>query len=99
MKKRFTNDFRARVTRELLKEEKTLSQLTAEHGVAATQLSQWKATAIKGLPSLFEDEHKGIETVRAECEQRIEELYSEIGRLTTQLAWLKKKCGFEVEPR
>ena len=96
MKKRFTNDFRARVTCELLKEEKTLSQLSAEHGVAATQLSQWKATVIKGLPSLFEDEHKGIEAVRLEYEWRTEELYSEIGRLTTQLAWLKKNMVLKL---
>ena len=99
MKKRFTSGFKAQVARDLLREDKTMSQIATEHGVAATQLSQWKARVIKGLPSLFEDEHKGIEAVRADYERRTEELYSEIGRLTTQLAWLKKKCGFEVESR
>lgn len=84
---------------ELLKGEKTLGQISAEYSVAATQLSQWKSTALKGLPSLFEDDHKAVERVKADYERRIEELYGEIGRLTTQLAWLRKKSGLDVEPR
>jgi transposase-like protein len=99
MKKRFTSTFKAQVVRELLQGEKTLSQISAEYEVAATQLSQWKATTLKGLPSLFEDEHKAIERVKADYERRLEELYGEIGRLTTKLAWLQKKCGLDVEPR
>jgi putative transposase len=99
MKKRFTSTFKAQVVHELLKGEKTLSQISAEYGVAATQLSQWKSTALKGLPSLFEDDHKAVERVKADYERRIEELYGEIGRLTTQLAWLRKKSGLDMEPR
>jgi putative transposase len=99
MKKRFTSTFKAQVVHELMKGEKTLSQISAEHGVAATQLSQWKSTALKGLPSLFENDHKAVERVKADYERRIEELYGEIGRLTTQLAWLRKKSGLDMEPR
>ena len=99
MKKRFTSTFKAQVVHELLKGEKTLSQISAEYGVAATQLSQWKSTALKGLPSLFENDHKAIERVKADYERRIEELYGEIGRLTTQLAWLRKKSGLDMGPR
>lgn len=99
MKKRFTSTFKAQVARELLQGEKTLSQISAEHGVGATQLSQWKATAVKGLPSLFEDNHKAVERLRADYERQMEELYGEIGRLTTKLAWLSKKSGLDVESR
>ena len=99
MKKRFTSTFKAQVVHELLKGEKTLSQISAEYEVATTQLSQWKSTALKGLPSLFEEDHKTVERVKADYERRIEELYGEIGRLTTQLAWLRKKSGLDVEPR
>jgi putative transposase len=48
---------------------------------------------------LFEDDHKAVERVKAEYERRIEELYGEIGRLTTQLARLRQKSGLDVEPR
>lgn|SRR5215210_4152592 len=99
MKKRFTSGFKAQVARDLLREDKTMSQIATEHGVAATQLSQWKARAVKGLPSLFEDEHTEIEGMRADYERRIEDLYSEIGRLTTKLTWLQKKSGLDVDAR
>lgn len=99
MKKQFTNTFKAQVALELLKGEKTLSQVSAEYEVAATQLSQWKSTAVKGLPSLFENDHKAVERVKADYERRMEELYGEIGRLTTRLAWLGKKSGVNIESR
>lgn len=99
MKKRFTSTFKAQVARELIQGNKTLSQISTEYEVSATQLSQWKATALKGLPSLFEDHHKVVERVKADYERQMEELYGEIGRLTTKLAWLHKKSGLDVESR
>ena len=53
MRKRYTNQFKAQVVQEILKEEKTLNQLAAEHSVHPTQLKRWKAIALEGLPSLF----------------------------------------------
>jgi len=97
MSKRFAPSYKAQVVRELLKEEKTLAQISTEYGVAATQLSAWKATALKGLPGLFENDHKAVEGVKAEYERRLQELYSEIGRLTTQISWLKKKYGIDTQ--
>jgi putative transposase len=32
-------------------------------------------------------------------EQQVQELYAEIGRLTTELSWLKKKSGLNPESR
>lgn len=97
MRKRFTPSFKAQVVRELLREEKTLAQISSQCSVATTQLSAWKATALKGLSSLFEDEYRGVEKVKAAHEHQVQELYGEIGRLTTQLAWLKKKSGIDME--
>ena len=53
MRKRYPPTFKAQVVQELLKEEKTLAQLAAEHGVHPSQLIKWRATALQGLPSLF----------------------------------------------
>jgi transposase len=50
--------------------------------------------AIAGLPSLF-DRRDATEDLKAAHEQQLSDLYAEIGRLTTQLAWLKKKSGLE----
>jgi hypothetical protein len=38
--------------------------------------------ALNLLPSLFEDEHKVDEMVKAKDERRVQELSSEVGRLT-----------------
>ena|SRR5215216_199763 len=90
MKKVYTSAFKAQVVIELLKEEKTLAQISAEHGVHANVLRDWRTQALKGLPSLFERRDNVAELKTAHAEQ-IEDLYAQIGRLTTQLSWLKKK--------
>jgi transposase len=97
MRKRFTTQFKAEVARELLREEKPMSRIASERGVAATQLNEWKATASKGLVRLFEDEQRDIEKLRAAHEEERGKLYAEIGRLTTQLTWLKKKVGLDSD--
>jgi putative transposase len=92
MKKVYSSAFKAFFVLELLKEEKTLAQLSSEHGVHVTVLREWKALALKGLASLFERRDKGVEQTAAH-EKQVEELYAEIGRLTTQVNWLKKKLS------
>jgi putative transposase len=89
MRKRYTAQFKAQVVQEILKEEKTLNQLATEHSVHPNQLKRWKATALEGLPNLFSQDDKAVRTIAAH-EQQVTELYAEIGRLTTELTWLKK---------
>jgi putative transposase len=90
MRKQYTSAFKARVVQEILKEEKTLAQIATEFEVHPTQLKNWRALAQEGLPSLFEKQDSTAE-LKAAHEQQLSELYAEIGKLTTQLAWLKKK--------
>jgi transposase len=90
MKKSYTATFKAQVILELLKETKTLSQLSSEYGVHTNLLREWKHAAIKGLPDVFEHRDSVTET-KAAYERQIEELYAEIGRLTTHVNFLKKK--------
>jgi transposase-like protein len=97
-KRQHTASFKAQVVQELLKEEKTIAQLAAEYEVHPTQLRRWKAIVVEGMAGLFE-EKDGKAAMRAEYEERQNELYGEIGRLTTQLNWLKKKSGIALEPR
>ena len=89
MRKQYTAAFKTRVVQELLKEEKTLAQIAAEYEVHPTQLKSWRAVALEGLPSLFEKQDSTAELKRAH-EQQLTELYAEIGKLSTQVAWLKK---------
>jgi putative transposase len=90
MKKSYTATFKAQVVLELLKETKTLSQLASEYGVHTNILREWKHAAIKGLPDLFE-RRDSLTEVKAVHERQLEDLYAEIGRLTTHVNFLKKK--------
>lgn len=91
MRKQYTAAFKAKVVQELLKEEKTLAQIASEYEVHPTQLKNWKAIVLDSMPSLFERQDSTGE-LRAAYEQQLTELYAEIGKLTTQVSWLKKKC-------
>jgi len=91
MRKQYTAAFKAKVVQELLKEEKTLAQIAAEYKVHPTQLKNWRVIAVEGMASLFEKQESTAE-LKAAHEQQVTDLYAEIGKLTTQVTWLKKKC-------
>ena len=90
MRKQYTAAFKAKVVQELLKEEKTLGQIASEYEVHPTQLKNWRAVALEGLSSLFERQDS-TRVLQAAHDQQLTELYAEIGKLTTQVTWLKKK--------
>ena len=91
MRKQYTAAFKAKVVQELLREEKGLAQIASEYEVHPTQLKNWRAIAIEGLPTLFEKQDSVVD-LKESYEQQLTDLYAEIGKLTTQLTWLKKKC-------
>ena len=90
MRKTYSSTFKVQVVLDLLKEEKTLAQLASEHGVHPNMLRKWKAIALRALPGAFE-RRDTVAAAQAAHEQQLQELYAEIGRLTTQVNWLKKK--------
>lgn len=94
MRKQYTSAFKAQVVQELLKEEKTLAQIASEYEVHATQLKNWRSIALEGMQSLFEKQESTAE-LKAAYEQQLTELYAEIGKLTTQVSWLKKSVKSE----
>jgi putative transposase len=95
MNKRYKSKQKAQIVLEMLKEERTVTQISSDYGIHTSQLYKWKKQALEGLPDLFEEDHKTEKALQAKHEQKLEELYAEIGRLTTQLNWLKKKSGIE----
>ena len=92
-RKKYDPKLKTKIVLELLKEEKTVSQLASDHGIHHSVLIRWRDQAIKGLPELLSDQNKALVKVRAEYETKIDALYSEVGRLTSDLSWLKKKSG------
>ncbi|WXJ84177.1 hypothetical protein MTBGP_09670 [Moorella thermoacetica] len=93
IRKKYPTDFKAKVVLEILKEEKSVSQLSSEYGIHPSILNRWRNMVIEKLPSFFTDEQKNLENIKAQYEKQIQDLYAEVGRLTTELTWLKKKSG------
>ena len=94
IRKSYTPAFKAELVQELLREEQTLSQIASKHGVHPSQLRRWREAAVTAMPDNFADEErykKRLAALTAEHEREKEKLYAEIGKLTTQLNWLKKK--------
>jgi len=96
MRKRYTAKQKAQIVLEILKEERPIAQIASEYGIHPNQLYKWKAQALEGIPKVFEQEHKSEKALKAKHERQLQDLYAEIGKLNTQLTWLKKKSGIEV---
>jgi len=90
----YSAEFKAQLVQTILREERSISQLAAEHGIHPNQLYRWREIALTGLPSLFSgqaaQDHAAREAAHA---QEVHDLYAQIGKLTTQLEWLGKKSG------
>jgi putative transposase len=98
-RKHYSAEFKARVVQEMLREEHSISELISTYGIPKTVLYRWREQALKGLPTLFSDQAAHDQQQREQAwQQEREELYAEIGRLTTQLTWLKKKSGQLFDP-
>ena len=95
MRKRHSPELKAKAVLESLREERPLNQIASDFEVHPNMLSAWKSNAVKGLSTLFERESKA-QADKETHDRQIEELYAQIGRLTTHVAWLKKKSGLDL---
>ena len=93
MAKRITYqaNFKGKVALEALKEGKTLSDLATEFKLHPAQITKWKTQAVQGIAQLFEDGRKKKSPPTID----VEVLYAQIGKLQTQLEFLKKKTGMD----
>lgn len=93
MRKSHSPEIKARIVLEVLRGEETLNEIAAAHNIHPTLLARWKTQAIKNLPQVFENEAVRTRKQAKESEKEVDGLYRQIGKLTTQIEWLKKKSG------
>ena len=75
-----------------------MAQLASEYGVHVNQLRQWRNAALLFWPRAFEQDQQQLAQIQA-YELQIEQLYAEVGRLSTQLEWAKKKSALAQSRR
>lgn len=90
IKKTFNSDFKARVAIAALKGDKSQSQLSGHFGVHATQIHLWKKQALESIKEAFSVRKTPKDK---EQEELIANLYEQIGKLSVELEWVKKKSG------
>jgi transposase-like protein len=92
MRKKFPDDFKAKVALAALKGDKTTAELASEFQVHATQVNAWKAVLKERAQELFSGFSSTHLTVK-EQKDTIEELYKNVGRMQVENNWLKKKLN------
>jgi transposase len=90
-RKSHTSAFKAQVALAAVKGDKTVNELAALHGVHPTLIHAWKKQLVNNAEELFSSGASKTSTVEHEALQA--QLYEQIGRLKTELDWLKKKAA------
>lgn len=88
-RRRHSAELKTKVALEAIKERQTVSELAGRFEVHPSQVTDWKKQAMAALPAVF---NTGA-VVRDDKEQAelVAALYRQIGQLTVELDWLKKK--------
>lgn len=91
VRKRHNAEFKARVALEATKDIKTLNELASQYGVHAGQISQWKKQLLESAPEIFSTQKKSVDHTK-----KFDELYRQIGEVTVERDWLKKKLHLSL---
>src|SRR5215469_4467529 len=88
-KKRITHTaaFKAKVALAAHRQDKTLSQLSAQFKVHPNAISRWKVQLLDNIETVFKDGRSRSK----HDDSLVDELYQKIGRLEVELDWIKKK--------
>jgi transposase-like protein len=89
-KRTFTAEFKARVALEAIKELKTVSELAQDFQLVPNQISMWKREFLSNAVKVFDNGTPEADRIK-KLEKEKEDLVQQIGQLTVDNNWLKKK--------
>ena len=90
IKRHHSPAFKATVALEALKEVENITTICSRHGIHPTQANRWKQQVLENLTTLFSE--TPIRNLQQK-DELIDRLYTQIGKLQTELDWVKKKTG------
>jgi len=90
MKKKFEPAFKAKIALTAVRGEKTVAEISAEYGVHATQISQWKQELLQRSAEIFS---KPDTTMHEQQQVLVDKLHRTIGELNVENDWFKKKLA------
>ena len=90
-RKIYDGNFKARVVLEVIRGQKTISEIASEYGVHPNQIINWKKKVIEKLPEILSNSNGKNEKNGNNGSSDLEaELYRQIAQLKVELDWLKK---------
>ena len=89
-RKRYSEEFKAKVALEAIKSEQTLAELAAKYSLHPNMITNWKRQAIENMADAFSS--KSERDNKAD-EAQIKELHAKIGQLTVEHDFLAKAFG------
>lgn len=85
-RRKFTSEFKSKVSLEALKERYSLSELAGRFELHPNQISQWKQEFLEKSKDVFDKKT----TQPVEKEVDLDKLYAKIGKLEVERDFLKK---------
>jgi len=85
-RRKFSNEFKAKVAMEALKERQSLPDLALKFEIHPTQINKWKKDFIDNASAAFDTKGKRDDDDHVD----VDHLYSKIGRLEIERDFLKK---------
>jgi len=82
---------KANIVLEILREESTMNEIAQKYGVSPQLISRWRTEFLDNMSVVFDKKASETEKLKQEHEAEKEELIGQIGQLTVELNWLKKK--------
>lgn len=98
-RKSYNPNEKALIVLEVLREESTLNEIAQKYEVSPQLISRWKAEFVENMPAVFNKKNTEVEKIKQEHAAEKEELINQIGQLTVDVNWLKKKQQQALELR
>jgi transposase len=86
--KQYSAEEKGKIAIEAIKGELTMAQISSKYGVHSTQISSWKKQALENMVEGFKSKTRSNDLGQ---DHLIKNLYEQIGQLTVERDWLKKK--------
>jgi transposase-like protein len=97
MRKSYPTSFKTKVVLDILKGDRLLNEVASSYEIHPSLATRWKNTFLENCHRSFDDSdvNKESNAIIKELRELTDDLYRQIGKLTSEREWLKKKYSAE----
>jgi len=87
----YSASFKTQVVLDVLREEATINEIAAQHGIHPGMINRWKKEFLERASEVFKKGPSEAEQDLKKAQKHVAELERKIGQLAYEVDWLKKK--------